>query len=91
MQDDNEKATVFIFGTEFSIVDNTFDRNAGCIIDKNQSQECVGISDNVYTAVGRINLKNHVEQIAGILYRRLGRRPSGPEAILGWIIWSLRG
>ncbi|KAE8904733.1 hypothetical protein PF003_g11026 [Phytophthora fragariae] len=54
----DEKATLLIdTGAELSIVDTAFARKVGCYIDKSQSQDCVGIGDNVYTTKGRTRIK----------------------------------
>ena len=43
----NEKATLLLdSGAEISILDTTFARKVGCVIDENQKQECVGIGEN---------------------------------------------
>ncbi|OWZ15959.1 reverse transcriptase [Phytophthora megakarya] len=54
----NSKATMLLdFGAEVPIVDTTFARKVGCIIDESQRQECVGIGENVYTTLGRTTIK----------------------------------
>jgi hypothetical protein len=43
----NEKATLFFdSGAEVSVIDTTFARKVGCVIDESQKQECVGIGEN---------------------------------------------
>uniref|UniRef100_A0AAV1TVW3 Peptidase A2 domain-containing protein n=1 Tax=Peronospora matthiolae TaxID=2874970 RepID=A0AAV1TVW3_9STRA len=54
----NEKATLlFDLGAEVSIIDTTFARKVGCVINESQKQECVGIGDNVYMSEGRIKVE----------------------------------
>ncbi|GMF51288.1 unnamed protein product [Phytophthora fragariaefolia] len=54
----NEKAILLLdTGAEVSIVDTAFARKVGCYIDRSQSQECVGIGENVYTTEGRTRIK----------------------------------
>ena len=54
----NEKATMlFDSGAEVSIVDTTFARKVGCVIDESQRQECVGIGENAYMTEGRTKIK----------------------------------
>ncbi|GMF47056.1 unnamed protein product [Phytophthora fragariaefolia] len=80
----NEKAVLLLdTGAEVSIVDTSFARKVGCYIDTNQSQECVGIGENVYTTEARTRIKitlagslvYHFDIWAGDL--------AGQEAILG--------
>ena len=43
----NEKATMLLdSGAEVSILDTTFARKVGCVIDDSQTQECDGIGEN---------------------------------------------
>ena len=54
----NEKAIMlFDSGAEVSIVDTTFARKVGCVIDESQKQECVGIGENTYMTDGRTRIK----------------------------------
>ena len=54
----NEKATMlFDSGAEVSIIDTTFARKVGCVIDENQRQECVGIGESTYVTIGRTKIK----------------------------------
>ena len=54
----NEKATMlFDSGAEVSILDTTFARKVGCVIDDSQTQECIGIGENTYMTVGRTKIK----------------------------------
>ena len=48
---------LFDSGAEMSIIDTTFDRKVGCVIDKNRTQECVGIGENAYMTTGRTKIK----------------------------------
>ncbi|GMG15736.1 unnamed protein product [Phytophthora fragariaefolia] len=49
----NEKAILLLdTGAEVSIVDTAFARKVGCYIDRSQSQECVGIGENVFVRAG---------------------------------------
>ena len=42
---------------EVSIVDATFARKEGCMIDDSQKQECVRIGENTYMTEGRTKIK----------------------------------
>ncbi|CAI5718033.1 unnamed protein product [Peronospora effusa] len=54
----NEKATMlFDSGAEVSIVDTTFARKVGCVIDESQRQEGIGIGENTYMTEGRTKIK----------------------------------
>ena len=54
----NEKAKMlFNYGAEVSILDTTFARKVGCVIDDSQTQQCVGIGENTYMTVGRTKIK----------------------------------
>ena len=54
----SEKATIlFNFGAEVLIVDTTFARKVGCVIDESQRQECVGIGTNSYMTIGHTKIK----------------------------------
>ncbi|KAE8963679.1 hypothetical protein PR002_g29214 [Phytophthora rubi] len=44
-------------GAEVSILDTTFAREVGCLIDTETTQECVGIRDETYYTVGRTRVK----------------------------------
>ena len=48
---------LFDSGAEVSIIDTAFARKFGCVIDDNQTQECVGIGENVYMTKGRTKIK----------------------------------
>ena len=53
----NEKATMlFDSGAEVSIIDTTFARKVGCIIDESQTQECFGIGENAYMTIRRTKI-----------------------------------
>ena len=39
------------------IVDTTFARKVGCVIDESQRQQFVGSIENIYTNVGRTEIK----------------------------------
>ena len=55
----NEKATLlFDSGYEVSIIDTTFARKAGCVIEESQKQKCVGIGENLYMAEGRTKIRS---------------------------------
>ena len=43
-------------GAENLIVDTTFARKVGCVIDDIQKQKCVGIGENTYMTEGRKNI-----------------------------------
>ncbi|KAJ8506957.1 hypothetical protein ON010_g19023 [Phytophthora cinnamomi] len=44
-------------GAEVSILDTTFARDVGCLIDTDITQACVGIRDETYYTVGRSRVK----------------------------------
>ena len=48
---------LFDSGAELSVLDATFARKVGCVIDDSQIQECVGIGENTYMTVGRTKIK----------------------------------
>ena len=53
-----ENATMLIdYGAEVSIIDTTFARKVGCMIDESRTQECVGIGENAYMTTGRTKIK----------------------------------
>ena len=53
-----EKATMlFDIGAEVSIIDTTFARKVGCMIDESQTQEFVGIGENSYLTTGHTKIK----------------------------------
>ena len=53
-----EKVTMlFDSGAEVSMIDTTFAGKVGCMIDKSQTQECVGIGENAYLTIGRTKIK----------------------------------
>ena len=53
----NEKATMlFDSGAEVWIIDTTFARRMGCMIDDSQTQACVGIGENAYMTIGRTQI-----------------------------------
>ena len=54
----NEKVTMLLdSGAKISIVYTAFARKVGCVFDKNQKQECVGIDENTYMTKGRTKTK----------------------------------
>ena len=54
----NEKATILLnSAAEVSIIDTTFARKVGCVIDEIQTQECVGIGENTFLTTGRSKIK----------------------------------
>ncbi|KAJ8525555.1 hypothetical protein ON010_g15559 [Phytophthora cinnamomi] len=55
---DNRRAVLLLdTGAEVSIVDTTFAREVGCLIDTDITQECVGLRDETYYTVGRAKVK----------------------------------
>ena len=70
----NEKSRMlFDPGAELSILDTTFTRKVGCVIEDSQTQECVGIGENTYMKVGRTKIKITLDGSLGLLFRRSGR------------------
>ncbi|KAE9277003.1 hypothetical protein PR003_g28905 [Phytophthora rubi] len=70
-------------GAEVSIVDTTFAREVGCLIDTSMTQECVGIRDETYYTVGRAR---HKVTLAGNLvyfFEAWVGDLAGQNAILG--------
>ena len=54
----NEKANMlFDSRAEVSITDTTFSRDVSCMIDQIHNQECVGIDESAYRAIGRTKIK----------------------------------
>ncbi|EGZ05050.1 Eukaryotic/viral aspartic protease, active site, partial [Phytophthora sojae] len=54
----NRRAVLLLdTGAEVSILDTTFAREEGCLIDTEITQECVGIRDETYYTVGRTRVK----------------------------------
>ncbi|KAE9270840.1 hypothetical protein PR003_g30698 [Phytophthora rubi] len=54
----NHRAVLLLdTGAEVSILDTTFAREVGCLIDTEITQECVGIRDETYYTVGRTRVK----------------------------------
>ena len=52
------KATLlFDSGAEILIIDTTFARKVGCVIDESRTQECLGIGESAYMTVGRTRVK----------------------------------
>ncbi|KAE9262043.1 hypothetical protein PR003_g33689, partial [Phytophthora rubi] len=80
----DEKATLLIdTGAELSIVDTASARKVGCYIDKSQSQDCVGIGDNVYTTKGRTRIKITLAGSLVYFFDIWVGDLSGQDAILG--------
>ena len=80
----NERATLlFDSGAEVSIIDTTFARKVGCVIDESQKQECVGIGDNSYMTVGRTRIKITLAGSLVYHFEAWVGDQSGQEAILG--------
>ncbi|KAE9164846.1 hypothetical protein PF002_g31503 [Phytophthora fragariae] len=54
----NHRAVLLLdTGAEVSILDTTFAREVGCLMDTEITQECVGICDETYYTVGRTRVK----------------------------------
>uniref|UniRef100_A0AAV1T0U1 Peptidase A2 domain-containing protein n=1 Tax=Peronospora matthiolae TaxID=2874970 RepID=A0AAV1T0U1_9STRA len=80
----NEKAKLlFDSGAEVSIIDTTFARKVGCVIDESQKQECVGIGENVYMAEGRTKVKITLNGSLVYYFDVWVGNQVGKEAILG--------
>ncbi|EGZ20270.1 hypothetical protein PHYSODRAFT_328401 [Phytophthora sojae] len=80
----NDKAILLLdTGAELSIVDTAFARKVGCYIDRSQSQECVGIRDNVYTTEGRARIKITLGGYLVYFFDIWVGDLSGQETILG--------
>ena len=81
----NKEKTTLLFdsGAEISIIDTTFVRKDGCLIDESRTQECLGIEESAYMTVGRTKIKITLKGL--LLYYfdvRVGYQV-GQEAILG--------
>ena len=48
---------LFDSGAEVSIIDTTFARKVGCVIDESRTQEFVSIGKNAYMTVKRTKIK----------------------------------
>ena len=80
----NEKATLLLdSGAEISILDTTFARKVGCVIDENQKQECVGIGENTYMTEGRTKIKITLNGSLVYYFDVWVGDQVGQEAILG--------
>ena len=80
----NEKATMlFDSGAEVSIIDTTFARKVGCVIDEGQRQECVGIGENSYMTIGRTKIKVTLAGSLVYYFDTWVGDQVGQEAILG--------
>ncbi|KAE9059045.1 hypothetical protein PF010_g30776 [Phytophthora fragariae] len=80
----NERATLlFDSGAEVSIVDSTFARKVGCIIDESQRQECVGIGENAYVTEGCTKIKVTLAGSLVYFFHAWVGTLSGQDAILG--------
>ena len=54
----NEKSTMlFDSGAEVSIIDTTFARKVGCVVNESRTQECIELGENAYMTVGRTKIK----------------------------------
>ena len=54
----SEKAAMlFDSGAEVSIIDTSFARKVGCVIDESRTQVCIGLKENTYMTVGRTKIK----------------------------------
>jgi hypothetical protein len=86
----NENATVlFDSGAEVSIIDTTFARKVGCIIDESQRQECIGIGKTPYMTIGRTKINVTLAGSLVYYYNVWVGDQAGQDAILGWILWYL--
>ena len=80
----NEKATfLFDSGAEVSIIDTTFARKVGCVIDENQTQECIGIGESTYMTMGRTKIKITLNGSLVYYFDVWVGDQVGQEAILG--------
>uniref|UniRef100_A0AAV1TUQ3 Peptidase A2 domain-containing protein n=1 Tax=Peronospora matthiolae TaxID=2874970 RepID=A0AAV1TUQ3_9STRA len=80
----NEKATfLFDSGAEISIIDTTFARKEGCVMDENQTQECVGIGESTCMTVGRTKIKTTLNGSLVYNFDVWVGDEVGQEAILG--------
>ena len=80
----NEKATMlFDSGADVSILDTTFARKVGCVINDSQIQECVGIGENTYMTVGRTKIKITLDGSFMYYFDVLVGDQVGQEVILG--------
>ena len=70
---------LFDSGAEVSIIDTTFARKVGCVIDESQRQECVGIGENLGGNKIKVTLAG---SLVYYLDAWVGDR-SGQDAILG--------
>ena len=83
-KNNNEKAILlFDSRAEFSIIDTTFARKAGCVIGESQKQECVGIGGNLYMAEGRTKMNITLNGSLVFYFDVWVGDQVGQEAILG--------
>ena len=70
-------------GAEISIIDTTFARKVGCVIDEIQTQECVGIGENAYMTAGRTKIKITLDVSLVYYFDVCVGNQAEKEAILG--------
>ena len=80
----NEKTTLLFYsGAKVTIIDTTFARKVGCIIDEGQKQECIGIGENLYMTMGRAKIKVTLAGSLVYYFDVWVGNQAGQEAILG--------
>ena len=78
-------------GAEVSIINTTFARKVGCMIDESRTQECVGIGKNAYMTIGRTKIKITLNgSLVNFLDVWVGDQ-AGQEHILGMDFMVLAG
>ena len=70
-------------GAEVSIINTTFARRVGCMIDDSQKKECVGIGENAYMTIGRTKIKITLDGYLVYYFNVWVDDQVGQEAILG--------
>ena len=84
----NKRATILLdSGAEVSIIDATFARKVGYMIDDSQKQECVGIGENTYTTEERTKIKITINGLLVYYFDVWVGDQVGQEAILGMNLW----
>ena len=78
-------------GAEVSIINKTFARKVGCMIDQSQTQEFVGIGEITYMSIGRTKIKITLDGSLVYCFDVWVEDQVGQDAILGTDFMVLQG